>query len=146
ARPYDGQWPPERLSARCPLRHARPAPAGTARGAASTQVGRTGSLRTPMKPASESRARPEALSRRRILLLAAFLASAVGIPAALIAWRRAPERSRRLDLDTGSPYRNTRAGVEYVGDAACARCHTEIAETYRRHPMGRSLAPIDGTT
>jgi Flp pilus assembly protein TadD len=99
-----------------------------------------------MKPASESRARPEALSRRRILLLAAFLASAVGIPAALIAWRRAPERSRRLDLDTGSPYRNTRAGVEYVGDAACARCHTEIAETYRRHPMGRSLAPIDGTT
>jgi len=32
--------------------------------------------------------------------------------------------------------------VKYLGDAACVRCHAEIAETYRRHPMGRSLAPI----
>jgi Flp pilus assembly protein TadD len=46
----------------------------------------------------------------------------------------------RLDLD--SPYRNTRLGIKYVGDAACARCHAEITESYRRHPMGRSLAPI----
>ena len=41
-----------------------------------------------------------------------------------------------------SPWLNTRPEVKYVGDAACARCHPEIAETFGRHPMGRSLAPI----
>jgi Flp pilus assembly protein TadD len=42
-----------------------------------------------------------------------------------------------------SLYLNTRAAVKYVGDAACVRCHSEIAESFRRHPMGRSLAPIE---
>ena len=51
------------------------------------------------------------------------------------------DRPQRL-VDTASPYANTRSGVRYVGDSACTRCHAEIAETYRRHPMGRSLAPI----
>jgi Flp pilus assembly protein TadD len=32
--------------------------------------------------------------------------------------------------------------VKYVGDAACAGCHREIAEAYRTHPMGRSLGPV----
>ena len=41
-----------------------------------------------------------------------------------------------------SPWKNARPGVKYVGDAACAACHEEIAETFRHHPMGRSLAPI----
>ena len=34
--------------------------------------------------------------------------------------------------------------MKYVGDSACARCHAEIADSFRRHPMGRSLAPIAG--
>ena len=42
----------------------------------------------------------------------------------------------------GSPWRNARREVKYVGDEACARCHAEIAETFRHHPMGRSMAPI----
>jgi Flp pilus assembly protein TadD len=42
-----------------------------------------------------------------------------------------------------TPYLNARPGVAYVGDAACVRCHREIAEAYRSHPMGRSLTPID---
>ena len=41
-----------------------------------------------------------------------------------------------------TPWKNAHAGVKYVGDAACARCHADIAESFRRHPMGRSLAPI----
>ena len=41
-----------------------------------------------------------------------------------------------------SPWLNARPEVKYVGDAACARCHSDIAETFRRHPMGRSLTPI----
>src|SRR5262249_41239728 len=32
--------------------------------------------------------------------------------------------------------------VAYVGDQVCAGCHAEHAESYGRHPMGRSLAPI----
>ncbi len=40
------------------------------------------------------------------------------------------------------PYRNVRPEVAYVGDAACAVCHAEISASYRRHPMGMSLAPI----
>jgi Cytochrome c554 and c-prime len=41
-----------------------------------------------------------------------------------------------------SPWLNTRLGVKYVGDAACARCHPDIAEKFGRHSMGRSLFPI----
>ena len=40
------------------------------------------------------------------------------------------------------PYRNVDPGVKYVGDAACAQCHPGQAETFRHHPMGRSLAPL----
>jgi predicted CXXCH cytochrome family protein len=40
---------------------------------------------------------------------------------------------------------NTHRGVSYVGDATCVRCHSDIAESYRRHPMGRSLAPIEAS-
>jgi tetratricopeptide (TPR) repeat protein len=32
--------------------------------------------------------------------------------------------------------------VGYVGDAQCAGCHPAIAQTYRKHSMGQSLAPI----
>ena len=78
---------------------------------------------------------------RRILFLAAVSAAVVGSSTAFVSWRRALEVSVH-PMDTGSPYENTRLGVKYVGDAVCARCHAEIAETYGRHPMGRSLAPI----
>jgi hypothetical protein len=60
---------------------------------------------------------------------------------ASVAWRTAPQRIGDRS-EVSSPYRNTRPGVAYLGDAACVRCHAEIAETYRHHPMGRSLAPI----
>jgi predicted CXXCH cytochrome family protein len=41
-----------------------------------------------------------------------------------------------------TPWKNARRGIKYLGDEACARCHADVAETFRRHPMGRSLAPI----
>jgi Tetratricopeptide repeat/Doubled CXXCH motif (Paired_CXXCH_1)/Cytochrome c554 and c-prime len=49
---------------------------------------------------------------------------------------------RLPDVYASSPFKNARPGVAYVGDAACARCHHEIALAYRSHPMGRSLAPV----
>jgi Flp pilus assembly protein TadD len=52
-------------------------------------------------------------------------------------------RTRAREVFADSPYLNTRPGVAYAGDAACARCHGEIAAAYRGHPMGRSLAAVD---
>jgi Flp pilus assembly protein TadD len=46
----------------------------------------------------------------------------------------------RLTLET--PFRNVHPSVKYVGDAACAGCHTEQDTTYHHHPMGRS-ATVD---
>ena len=40
------------------------------------------------------------------------------------------------------PYRNIHPDVKYVGDEACALCHDDKAESFRRHPMGQSLFPI----
>jgi hypothetical protein len=44
-----------------------------------------------------------------------------------------------------TPYRNVRPEVQYVGDEVCSRCHPRHAQSYRQHPMGRSLAPIRST-
>jgi Flp pilus assembly protein TadD len=49
------------------------------------------------------------------------------------------------DVFAGTQFQNARPGIAYVGDAACARCHREIALAYRSHPMGRSLAPVAET-
>src|SRR5438876_8635332 len=38
-----------------------------------------------------------------------------------------------------SPFLNTKPGVEFVGDTACANCHADQCRSYRQHPMGRSL-------
>jgi Tfp pilus assembly protein PilF len=86
------------------------------------------------------------MPRGRAIRLVVALLTAAGAAAAVVAWRASrmpPARQTVRPLDEGSPFANTRAGVRYVGDAACARCHAEIAATYRQHPMGRSLAPID---
>ncbi len=100
----------------------------------------------------ESTIPPESPARRSrgqtIRLLIAALA-ATGILASIVSWRislSSPSKGSVRPLVSNSPYANTRPGVGYTGDAACIRCHAEIAETYRRHPMGRSLAPIDPAT
>jgi Flp pilus assembly protein TadD len=40
------------------------------------------------------------------------------------------------------PYANVRPEISYVGDAACAKCHAEIAAAYQQSAMGQSLQPI----
>jgi Flp pilus assembly protein TadD len=51
----------------------------------------------------------------------------------------APEDPRRA---YHGPFRNIHPDVQYVGDALCADCHKRMAETFRAHPMGRSMVPI----
>jgi len=53
--------------------------------------------------------------------------------------------ARALAPISASRYRNTEPGVAYVGDEACARCHAEIARSYRGHPMGRSMSESPGS-
>lgn len=76
-----------------------------------------------------------------------FLVAATLFTLAVVAgwFARRPSRSD-FRLAAESPYRNVRPGVKYVGDAACVRCHAEITETYREHPMGRSLAEVRSMT
>ena len=44
--------------------------------------------------------------------------------------------------EPASPYLNVADGVEYVGDASCAQCHGEIAESYATHGMAQSFYPL----
>ncbi len=95
-------------------------------------------------------------SRRRGRLLIALIVLLTAAAAGAGVWwytrgRPAPQTTHpaagspddpRLTFDTR--YRNVRPNVGYVGDAACVRCHAAQADTYRHHPMGRSLAPAPG--
>jgi hypothetical protein len=76
-----------------------------------------------------------------ILILAAIVTIAGHSPAVVKTRTSRVTSVRRWEA--GSPYKNTRPGVKYVGDEACLPCHDEIAAAYRRHPMGRCLSPIE---
>jgi Flp pilus assembly protein TadD len=79
-------------------------------------------------------------SRRRPFLWAIIL-MLIGSAGTVLIWRTSSKPQIRR-LGPLSLYENTREEVTYVGDAACARCHKEIAATFRQHPMGQSLFPI----
>ena len=40
-------------------------------------------------------------------------------------------------------FANQRPGVAYLGNAACANCHSAIDETFARHGMARTFGPLD---
>jgi hypothetical protein len=91
------------------------------------------------------------MSKRWGLGIAATLLTSA---AALVALQRNPveeSSSSNLPLDPrleyDGPFRNIRPNVAYVGSEICGNCHAEIAHTYARHPMARSLVPIaEGTS
>jgi len=87
----------------------------------------------------------------RVIVLPAALLLFAGIVSTLVApIRRGGGRNSNLvagsrkprDVYAGTIYANAKPEVAYVGDEACVRCHREISEDYRTHPMGRSLARI----
>jgi predicted CXXCH cytochrome family protein len=73
-----------------------------------------------------------------LLAVAALAAAGLGV----WRWLRPVPDDPRLSFPT--PYRNVRPEVRYVGDAACADCHADVAAAYARHPMSRSLGPVAG--
>jgi hypothetical protein len=89
--------------------------------------------------------------RRRWILAAALIAGAGGSLALLALWRGAEPDSPAPRpaaappdprLRYAGPFRNVHPSVKYVGSETCAECHFEQADTYRRHPMGRSVEPV----
>ena len=104
---------------------------------------RNGSARenlTPWRSAIGLKSRLPAPGTRQVLLVSAILAL-MGF-ALFYESRLVPRKLRIHEQASRSPYKNTRAGVKYLGDAACIGCHKDIAQTYRNHPMGGSLYPI----
>ncbi|HEY7310723.1 MAG TPA: tetratricopeptide repeat protein [Gemmataceae bacterium] len=91
--------------------------------------------------------------RRTVVLLLAMLVVAGGAVGATLAFRPrrvepdSPRPARHLPPDPRSlypgPLGNIRSDVAYIGDTACTPCHADIAASYRRHPMGCSLHPIE---
>src|SRR4051812_214329 len=72
--------------------------------------------------------------------------AAVGLLVAVLlsvtyAWRSRRAEPAAPPAVAPSPSRDVPHDVRHRGDEACARCHVRIAASYRRHPMGRSLAP-----
>jgi hypothetical protein len=81
-------------------------------------------------------------------LLAGALAVAAAVGLGAWQWARPRPRPAPPPADDDprrtypTAYRNVRPEVRYVGDAACAECHADLTETYRHHPMARSLLPV----
>ncbi len=67
---------------------------------------------------------------------------ALGAMGLLLFWLY-PHSARSPRTGSGLPRPGTPEAAGYVGDAECWRCHTAIAASYSRHPMGQSLAPIE---
>lgn len=86
-----------------------------------------------------------------VLLTATLLVAALLGGGAYLLWRPAsvpPSPTADEPAPAGphlaydGPFENVRPGIAYVGDAACADCHADIAQDYRHHGMARSLRPI----
>src|SRR5438552_1662883 len=86
------------------------------------------------------------MKRLGVVLLVGGLAAAAGV--SILAWsgwlRRGSSPAGDPRLTSPVTLRNVHPDVQYVGDATCAPCHPDQTATYRRHPMGRSFAPVSG--
>jgi tetratricopeptide (TPR) repeat protein len=108
------------------------------------------------RPARGGSAAPAVRNRRRFPIVAAVLLACAG--GGVLWWIRAgtpgtpaigpgPRPPAGDPRETSaSPFLNVRPAVQYAGDAACAACHDGLVKSYRRHPMGRSLAPVSQAT
>lgn len=96
----------------------------------------------------ESRSAEDRIRTARQKRLQILLGGLLGLLVLFLVWKRWPgdsaAPSRRPDprLTPTTAYRNLRPQVNYVGTEVCAQCHRDKVETYRRHPMGRSFAPV----
>jgi tetratricopeptide (TPR) repeat protein len=97
---------------------------------------------------------PVTLAANRLLRLVVFLCVLIIGSGSAVLWMvfRGESHPESQQADQASltedprrtylgPWQNIRPEVAYVGSEACSSCHAKIAESYGRHPMGRSLMP-----
>jgi Tfp pilus assembly protein PilF len=99
-------------------------------------------VKSPPRPrdGAPPRALP-ALLRRLALAVAVLLAAAPAAcdrPTRGRADAAAPAAAEAPD-EPSPTFRNVAAGVDYVGDAACAGCHAQEAAAYQKHGMSASF-------
>ncbi len=58
----------------------------------------------------------------------------------LLKKEREPTPISREPLPSDERHTSSADDLAFTGSAVCGTCHSEIAEAYRQHPMGRSLA------
>jgi hypothetical protein len=86
--------------------------------------------------------------RRRVLMLGlAGLCAATTTALVLFFGQHTRDHAtppRRPDprLDYTGPVRNVNPAVGYVAASRCTACHPDVAASFARHPMGRSLLPV----
>ena len=70
--------------------------------------------------------------------------AAIGAAIGYWMWLQHPPNSQATDprLSYKGPFRNVHPDVAYVSDETCAECHPKEANTYRHHPMARTLIPV----
>jgi hypothetical protein len=96
---------------------------------------------------------PVSHRRRRsfVVVAVALFVVLAGALGATVAWRARSQPGPSSNagrcwpdprLLYEGPFANVRPDVAYVGDAACTSCHRDIAASYHRHPMSRTLQPI----
>jgi tetratricopeptide (TPR) repeat protein len=90
--------------------------------------------------------------RWRAGVVVAVVVAAALAAVLLLRWRfqKPPEETRRGPVGPpdprllyDGPFHNIHPDTPFVGDAACVDCHRQQVESYRRHPMGRSLQRMD---
>jgi hypothetical protein len=83
-----------------------------------------------------------------VLILAGCLVVPVGVVVYFAPWRDRSVSPNRPDpltdprLTYAGPYLNIHPDVKYVGDATCAGCHQKEHDSFRHHPMGRSMLTV----
>src|SRR5947209_7374590 len=103
---------------------------------------------------TSSTAGPRPRNLRRILVAAIMVAfSGLACAALIFHLYRNDSTAPKANLRTArvppdprltykGPFTNVHPDVQYVGSAQCGKCHKEIAASYARHPMARTLIPI----
>jgi tetratricopeptide (TPR) repeat protein len=117
----------------------------------------------PRKPADTSVEKTSSLPAARGRISIGTLGTAIGVVVAMLIgvgiWFGRQRASSDASAHPSSPapvpadprltyqgpFQNIHPDVAYVGDARCALCHQDKAESYRKHPMGRSVLPVAQT-
>ncbi len=89
-------------------------------------------------------------SAARGFVLAVAVLALIGAVSAAVWWLRGPDEPLVALRAPLAPREEPHvaayvppSGEGYVGNEACSRCHIEIAESYKTHPMSRSITRVD---